>query len=97
MIDIFSLVKNIGKIESKAADFSAQLKNKTVVGSSGGGMVEVTCNGKKDVLDIKIEDGLETDPKMLKDLIISAISQAQKNAEALFIDEAKKMVSKFNL
>jgi len=96
MIDIFSLLKNIGKIESLAGEFSKRLDELRSVGSSGGGMVEVTCNGKKDVLDIKIEDGLEKDPKMLKDLIISAISDAQKNAEALFLDEIKGLISKFS-
>ncbi|MEW6103766.1 MAG: YbaB/EbfC family nucleoid-associated protein [bacterium] len=96
MIDIFSLVRNIGKIESLRDELLTRLKEKRVNGQSGGGMVEVTCNGMKDVLDIKIEKGLEKDVAMLADLIVSAISQAQKKAEALFLEEIKDLILNFN-
>lgn len=97
MVDIFSVIKNMGKMEAKIKELSLRLEEAKAVGSSGGGMVEVVCNGKKDVLDIRIEEGLEKDPKMLKDLIISAIADAQKKAEALFMDEVKSSITTFNL
>ncbi|MEW6007159.1 MAG: YbaB/EbfC family nucleoid-associated protein [bacterium] len=96
MIDIFSLVRNIGRLESLRDELLARLKEKRVIGQSGGGMVEVTCDGMKDVLEIKIEEGLEKDVSMLSDLIVSAISDSQKKAEALFIEEIKGLISQFN-
>ena len=59
------------------------LKNITATGSSGGGLVKVTLNGKFEMVDIQI-DPIAVDPrdvKMLQDLIIAATHQATDNIQ----------------
>lgn len=97
MIDLFSLIKDMGKMEAKMKELSERLSEIRTIGLAGGGMVEITCNGKKDILDIKIEEGVEKDQQMLKDLLLSAIADAQKKAEGLLIEEIKNSFSLFSL
>ena len=63
--------------------FSEQMQeadNKTYTATSGGGMVEVTINGKFEVIDIKIDDSLLEDKESLQILLMSAVNDAIKMA-----------------
>lgn len=57
------------------------LDEEEVSATSGGGAAEVTVNGKKEVLNIKIAKKEVVDPddvEMLQDLIISAVNEANR-------------------
>ncbi|MCD6574571.1 YbaB/EbfC family nucleoid-associated protein [Candidatus Aerophobetes bacterium] len=60
-----------------------ELAKEEIVGSSGAGMVEVTLNGKLEVIDVKIEKKLleGKNLQMLQDLIVAAINDAIKKAK----------------
>lgn len=85
------LLKDIGRMKPKMDEMQSSLSKKKVIGSSGGGMVEVTCNGKKEVCDIKIDPEVAGNVKILRDLLLSAISDAQKKADKIFIEEMSKV------
>jgi hypothetical protein len=87
---------NVGKMQemmAQARQMQEQMEQKlaeTVVeAESGGGMVRVRMNGKKEVLRIKIEAtalGASTgDIELLEDLIAAAVNEAGRRA-----DEAAK-------
>jgi DNA-binding YbaB/EbfC family protein len=87
---------NLGKMQemmAQARQMQEQVEQKlvdTVVeAESGGGMVRVRMNGKKEVLRIKIEPtalGASTgDIELLEDLIAAAVNEAGRRA-----DEATK-------
>jgi hypothetical protein len=87
---------NLGKMQemmAQARQMQEQVEQKladTVVeAESGGGMVRVRMNGKKEVLRIKIEPtalGASTgDIELLEDLIAAAVNEAGRRA-----DEAAK-------
>jgi hypothetical protein len=87
---------NLGKMQemmAQARQMQEQMEQKlvdTVVeAESGGGMVRVRMNGKKEVLRIKIEPtalGASTgDIELLEDLIAAAVNEAGRRA-----DEAAK-------
>jgi hypothetical protein len=87
---------NLGKMQemmAQARQMQEQMEQKlaeTVVeAESGGGMVRVRMNGKKEVLRIKIEAtalGASTgDIELLEDLIAAAVNEAGRRA-----DEAAK-------
>ena len=56
--NIASLFKQAQEIGGKIEAIKDQLKTERVVGSSGGGMVEVEVNGLGEVLRLTIDQGL---------------------------------------
>ncbi len=63
----------------------ADLKERVVEGSSGGGMVKAKVNGQQEVVDVKIEkEVINPDDKgMLEDLILAAVNEAVKKSKKL--------------
>ena len=61
-----------------------ELEKQTFTATSGGGAVEVTMNGKKQVqsLTIKPEVVDKDDVEMLQDLIISAVNECVGNIDS---------------
>ena len=79
----FDLLKNPAALKEQLNKMQENLKNITATGSSGGGLVKVTLNGKFEMVDIQI-DPIAVDPrdvKMLQDLIIAATRQATDNIQ----------------
>lgn len=62
-----------------------ELENASLTGVSGGGMVEVTLNGKKKVLGVSIKPEVvdPDDVEMLEDLIVAALNEAMAKADQL--------------
>jgi DNA-binding YbaB/EbfC family protein len=64
---------------------SKELEEKEVSAAAGGGVVEVTVSGKKEVTKVKI-DPEAVDPEdveMLEDLIMAATNEALRKMEEL--------------
>ncbi len=63
----------------------ADLRERVVEGSSGGGMVKAKVNGQQEVVDVKIEkEVINPDDKgMLEDLILAAVNEAVKKSKKL--------------
>jgi DNA-binding YbaB/EbfC family protein len=71
--------------EAMKAKIDAELKEKTVEGSTGGGMVTVVATGGMEIRSVKI-DGSVIDPndtEMLEDLLTAAVNVALKKAKGL--------------
>jgi len=80
------MMKQFGKMQKKLEKVQEELKDITVEGTAGGGMVTVKANGQQEILSVKIDpEVLEDDVEMVEDLIVAATNQALSNAE-----EAKK-------
>ena len=62
-----------------------ELENTTLTGTSGGGMVEVTCTGKKKITSVKIKPEIvdPDDIEMLEDLIVASVNDAYDQADKL--------------
>ncbi len=82
----------ISEMLSKAGEMQEQVQRKlgeTVVeGSSGGGAVTATMNGKKELLRLHIDPSAvtslsagEADVEMLEDLIVGAVNEAGRKAD----------------
>ncbi len=85
-------LSDLGKMQemmSQAKEMQEQMEKKlseTVVeASSGGGVVTVRMNGKKEVLRIKIEPtamgSTAADLELLEDLITAAVNEAGRRAD----------------
>ncbi|NQS90068.1 YbaB/EbfC family nucleoid-associated protein [Patescibacteria group bacterium] len=86
---IAKLLKDFQKIQGEIKKLQGELSKQVVTGSGGGGMVEVTANGRFEVIDIKIEKKLiqGRDVQMLEDLIVAAVNDAMKKAQGLIKDK----------
>ena len=79
------LIKQAQKLQKRMMEIQEELANKTVEATVGGGMVTVVANGQQEILSIKISPEVvdPEDVEMLVDLIIAAVQEAQKKAQAL--------------
>jgi hypothetical protein len=93
------------EVMSKARDMQAQMEQKlaaTVVeAESGGGMVHVRMNGKKEVLRLKIEPtalgASSGDIELLEDLIAAAINEAGRRADEAMKSSVAGLIGGLNL
>ena len=79
----FSKMKKQAKaMEDQLRQLTDNLKNIVAVGSAGGGLVEVTLNGEKELKKIKIAPECLEDAEGLEDLIFGAFEEAYKKVES---------------
>lgn len=79
------MMKQVQKMQAKMEEMQAQLEAATVEGSSGGGMVKVTTNGKNEILSLTIDPEVvnKDDVEMLQDLVLAAVNQARQKVQEL--------------
>jgi nucleoid-associated protein EbfC len=85
-------------------DMQHKLEQTVVEGSSGGGAVTATMNGKKQLLKIRIDpsavaalSGPSPDVEMLEDLVVAAVNAAGQKAEDAMQSSLKGMLGGLNL
>ena len=76
------MLKQAQKMQADMAALQEDLENREFTATSGGGMVEVTVDGKHLIKSIKINpDAVDPDDaEMLEDLITVAVNEAISNA-----------------
>ena len=92
-MNINKMMKQVQQMQTKMQSAQAELANKTVEATAGGGKVTVTANGSGDILGVKIDPAVvdAEDVEMLEDLVLSGVKQAQENAKALMASEMEKV------
>jgi len=76
--NITDMSKMLEGMQENVAKLQTELESKTFSVKSGGGMVELSVNGKGEVIDLNIDDSLMNDKDSLQILIICAINDANK-------------------
>lgn len=86
------LLRQAQKMQQDVARVQAELEEKEVTASSGGGAVSVTVTGKKRVKSIAIKpEAVDPDDvEMLQDLVLAAVNEALGMAEELAEKEMAK-------
>jgi len=86
-------LKQAQEMQARMAKIQEELAGKTVGGSSGGGMVQVTVNGQFNLTAVKIEAAaINADEKdMLEDLILAAVNDGMRKARELASAEMAKL------
>ena len=69
-----NLMKQAQKMQRQMEEQAKELETKEYTATAGGGAVEVTMNGKREVLRVKLEEEVvdPEDIEMLQDLIVAA-------------------------
>ena len=78
-----NLMKQAQRMQRQMEEATKELEEQEMTASAGGGVVEVTVSGKKEVTKVKI-DPEAVDPEdveMLEDLIMAATNEALRKIE----------------
>ncbi len=83
--DMGQFLQQAQKMQRELRQVQEDLKKRTVVGESGGGMVKVYINGQQEVLKIEV-DKQAVDPEgmsMLEDLLLVAVNNGMEKSREL--------------
>ncbi|WP_143961748.1 YbaB/EbfC family nucleoid-associated protein [Litoribacter populi] len=91
MFDFMNIMNKVKEAQAKMKETQAQLVNVTAEGESGAGMVKVTVNGHRKVIDMTVDESLinPQDKDMLKDLIVAATNKAFEAIDVKIKEEMK--------
>jgi nucleoid-associated protein EbfC len=99
MKNIGQLMKQAQEMQAKMAEMQAELEAVEMVGAAGGGMIELTLNGKGDLKKVKIDKAL-LDPQeveVLEDLIVAAFNDARTKVSVHAEQQMQKLTGGLQL
>jgi nucleoid-associated protein EbfC len=99
--DLSKMKEMMGQAKQMQEQMEKKLAATVVEASSGGGVVTVKMNGKKEVLRIKIEPtalgSSASDLELLEDLIAAAVNEAGRRADEAIKSSMAGMMSGLGL
>ena len=92
-MNLNKLMKQAQKMQEQMAKTQAELEQRTVEVSAGGGKVTVIANGAGDVVSIKIDKEIidPDDVEFLEEVVLSGVKQAIEQGKALAQSEMTKI------
>jgi len=92
MNNLQQLIQMGQQLQAKVAELQERLENQEISSSAGGGMVKATGDGTGDVKGLQIDAAVvdPSDVEMLEDLVLAAVSEAQKKARSNYEEEMRK-------
>src|SRR5574343_622662 len=83
MFDMMGMLGKVKDLQAKMKEAQETLGTIVETGEAGGGMVKVTINGKKQLLNVEIDEDLlkPSDREVVQDLIVAATNIAMSNIE----------------
>lgn len=104
MINPLKLTEMFSQANQMQEEVQRKLAQITVEGSSGGGAVSATMNGKKQLLKVHIDPSAvlsltagQADVEMLEDLIVSAVNEAGRKADEAIQSSVQGLLGGLNL
>ena len=87
------LMRQAQQLGASLKEKQAQLADRTVEVSVGGGMVRMTFNGKSEAISIHIDPEVidPKEPRMLEDLVLSAVNEGVRRSQQLMQEELGKL------
>ena len=88
-----NIMKQEQKMHNQMEDATKELQEKEVTSSAGGGVVEVTVSGNREVTKVKIDpEAVDPDDvEMLEDLIMAATNEALRQIEEISAQSMSKI------
>ena len=92
MNNLQQLIQMGQQLQAKVAELQERLDAQEISSSAGGGMVKATVDGKGTLKGLSIDSAVVDpgDVEMLEDLVMAAVSEAQKKAKAMYEEEMRK-------
>lgn len=88
-----NIMKQAQKMQKQMEEATKELQEKKVTSSAGGGVVEVTVSGNREVTKVKIDpEAVDPDDvEMLEDLIMAATNEALRQIEEISAQSMSKI------
>ncbi|HPM32882.1 MAG TPA: YbaB/EbfC family nucleoid-associated protein [Chryseolinea sp.] len=92
MFDMMKMMGKMKEVQARVKEAQDNVVKLRAIGESGGGMVKVTVNGKKNLIALDIDHSLlkAEDKTILEDLVIAAVNKAVEEVDSLAKEEMKK-------
>ena len=99
MADFLGMMKQAAQLQSKMQAMQDELGQLEVEGISGGGLVSVRMTAKMEVKAVKIDPSLikSDEGEILEDLLVTALGDARRKAEAAMQEKMASMTGGLGL
>jgi DNA-binding YbaB/EbfC family protein len=99
MKNMGNMMKQVQKMQKQMEKKQEELKDVTIKGTAGGGMVTITANGHKQIIDIEIKpEAVDPDDvEMLQDLVLAAMNDVLKQVDELVAKEMGQFTGGMNM
>ena len=94
-----AMMKQAQKMQQEMLRMQEEMENKTYSATAGGGMVTAEVNGKHQVVNLSIqEEAVDPDDvEMLQDMVMAAVNEAMRAAEADAASNMSRLTGGLNL
>ncbi|MCG8468211.1 MAG: YbaB/EbfC family nucleoid-associated protein [Gemmatimonadetes bacterium] len=91
-VNLQQLMQLSQQMQSRVTELHERLEGETLTAAAGGGMVEVTADGKGNIKGVKIDPAVvdADEIEMLEDLIVAAASEVQRRARERMENEMRQ-------
>ncbi len=99
MKNLGNMMKQAQQMQAKMAEMQEALETMEFTGAAGGGMVEVTADGKGRIKQVKLAPEV-VDPEdigVLEDLIVAAVNTAKDTADRAIQEKTQEMMGGLKL
>src|SRR3954452_24129172 len=99
MADFLGMMKQAAQLQSKMQAMQQELDHVEVEGFSGGGLITVRMTAKMEVKSVKIDPSLikADEREILEDLLVTAMGDARRKAEAAMQDKMQTLTGGLSL
>ncbi len=94
-----AMMKQAQKMQQEMLRMQEEMENKTYTAKAGGGMVSASVNGKHEVVQLEINpEAVDPDDvEMLQDMVIAAVNEAMRTADAEAANNMSRLTGGLNL
>ncbi len=94
-----AMMKQAQKMQQELIRMQQEQESKTYTASAGGGMVSATVNGKHELVDMVINpEAVDPDDvEMLQDMVMAAVNEAMRTADADAANNMSRLTGGLNL
>ncbi|MCH2043528.1 MAG: YbaB/EbfC family nucleoid-associated protein [Saprospiraceae bacterium] len=82
-----------GDLQKKQEEIKQKLAEIQVSAEAGDGIIKVTVNGNRELVDVNIANDFDYDKEELEDLILVAVNKAMAEAAAKEQEESQRLIN----
>jgi len=104
MVNPLKMAEMLSQANKMQEEMQLKLSQTVVEGTSGGGAVTATMNGKKELIKLHIDpsavvslSGPTPDVEMLEDLVVAAVNEAGRRADEAIQSSVKGALGGLNI
>ena len=94
-----AMMKQFQKMQQDVIRAQEEMEKKTYTATAGGGMVKAIVSGKNEVVELQINpDAVDPDDvEMLQDMVMAAVNEAMRTADAEASSNMSRLTGGLNL